>query len=126
MGTMELSEVIQMAVVEDMKKNAREFLGNDEYKLGDITKEIDTRVKSQVATMRGKEEYEIGDISKEIEKKRRSWVKNYLGEDAAKDYMFGDITKKAFTKYTGKDDYEFGDVTKKLMGNIFGGKKKLK
>jgi len=44
---MELSEVIRVAVVEDLKKNAREFLGKDEYKIGDITKEIDDRVKGQ-------------------------------------------------------------------------------
>jgi len=201
--TMELSDLIQTAVVEDMKKNCREFLGKEDYKLGDITKEVDTRVKGEIALLRGKEEYEVGDlivvvdnmvkdmtedltgkpyeagdlsieldrrvkgavaiycgneeykfgdlsteidrrvksrvsdyigkdeyefgdITKEIENKRRDWVKGYLGEDAAKDYVFGSITKKALTKFTGDDDYQFGDVSKKILGNIFGGKRKLK
>jgi hypothetical protein len=53
--TMELTEVIKTAVIEDMKANAREFLGKDDYKLGDISKEIDSRVKSEVANLRGKE-----------------------------------------------------------------------
>jgi hypothetical protein len=53
--TMELTELIKTAVVEDMKANAREFLGKDEYKLGDISKELDSRIKSEVANMRGKE-----------------------------------------------------------------------
>merc|ERR1740130_577920 len=104
--TMELSDLIQTAVVEDMKKNCREFLGKEDYKLGDITKEVDTRVKGEIALLRGKEEYEFGDLTKEIENKRRDWVKGYLGEDAAKDYVFGSITKKALTKFTGDDDYQ--------------------
>ena len=60
--TMELSEIIQTAVVEDIKKNARDFIGKDEYQVGDITKEIDSRVKSEIATLRGNEEYELGDL----------------------------------------------------------------
>ena len=50
------------AVVEDVKKNAREFLGKDDYSLGDITKEIDSRVKDEVAKVRGKDEYVLGDF----------------------------------------------------------------
>jgi hypothetical protein len=53
--TMELSELIRTAVIEDIKTNAREFLGKDNYQVGDISKEIDSRVKSEVARMRGKE-----------------------------------------------------------------------
>jgi hypothetical protein len=60
--TMELSEVIKLAVVEDIKKNTRDFLGKEDYKMGDITKEIDTRVKSEIASMRGNEEYQLGDL----------------------------------------------------------------
>ena len=45
--SMELSELVRMAVIEDLKENAREFLGKDEYKVGDISKEIDTRVKNE-------------------------------------------------------------------------------
>lgn len=199
--TMELSEVIKMAVVEDIKKNTKEFLGKDDYKVGDITKEIDSRVKSEIASMRGNEEYqlgdlivvmdnmakdmtedltgkpyeagdlskeldsrvkgavaeycgtdeyqfgdlskeisnrvknrvaeytgkdgyEFGDVSRQIENQRKEWVKGFLGEEAAQEYQFGDITKQAMKNFTGNDDYQFGDVTKKLMGNIFGGKRK--
>jgi hypothetical protein len=53
--TMELTEVIRTAVIEDMKANAREFLGKDDYKLGDISKEIDSRIKDEIANLRGKE-----------------------------------------------------------------------
>jgi hypothetical protein len=34
--TMELSEVIRTAIMEDLKANAREFLGKDNYELGDL------------------------------------------------------------------------------------------
>lgn len=87
---MELTELVRVAVVQDMKKNARDFLGKDEYKvsylfientetskpqslshtffrrcsikLGDISKEIDDRVKTEVAKVRGKDDYELGDF----------------------------------------------------------------
>lgn len=54
--TMELAELVRLSIVEDVKKNAREFLGKDDYKLGDFSKEVDSRVKDQVAMMRDKEE----------------------------------------------------------------------
>jgi uncharacterized protein YdeI (BOF family) len=199
--TMELSEVIRLSVIEDLKKNTRDFLGKDEYKIGDISKEIDVRVKGEVANLRGKgdgeyelgdlvlamdqmskdltegltgkpyepgdlsieldtrikgsvakycgkEEYEFGDLSKEItsrvssrveaftgkpyefgdvtkevNKRRKVWVTNLLGAEAAENYKFGDITKKALGNFAGKD-YEFGDVSKKLYNNLFGKRKR--
>ena len=42
---MELSELVRVAVIEEVKKNAADFLGKDDYKVGDISKEIDSRVK---------------------------------------------------------------------------------
>ena len=42
---MELSEIVRCAVIEEAKKNTAEFTGSDDYKVGDITKEIDVRVK---------------------------------------------------------------------------------
>lgn len=60
--TMELSEVIKMAVVEDIKSKTRDFIGKDDYQVGDITKEIDNKVKKEIASMRGNEEYQLGDL----------------------------------------------------------------
>ena len=57
--SMELGEVVRMAVLEDLKKNARDFLGKEEYKLGDISKQVDTRVKEEIANLRGKDECEF-------------------------------------------------------------------
>lgn len=68
---------------------------------------------------------QFGDITREIENRRQAWVKDFLGEEAAKNYQFGDITKKALGQFTGKgDDYQFGDATKKILGDLFGKKKK--
>lgn len=53
-------------------------------------------------------------------------MKDFLGEDAAENYQFGDITKKFVSGLTGKDKYQFGDISKKLMGDLFGGKKRKK
>jgi len=200
--SMELSELVRVAVIEETKKNTRDFIGKDEYKVGDITKEIDSRVKDEVSKLRGKDEYELGDlslaldtiskdltceltgkddyefgdlskeldsrvkssvagfcgkdtytpgdltseidkraqaavlefigkedyefgdISREIENRRKEWMKGFLGEEAAENYEFGSITKKALTSITGKDEYEFGDVSKKILGDIFGKRKR--
>jgi hypothetical protein len=200
--TMELSELIRVSVIEDFKQNAADFLGKDDYKIGDISKEIDVRVKGEVAKLRGKEdgeyelgdlvlamdqmskdltenltgkpyqpgdlsieldtrikgavakycdkeeyefgdlskairsrvssrveeftgkEYEFGDVSRELMNGRKEWMKNLLGAEAAENYEFGDLTKKGITNFTGKDDYEFGDVSKKLFSNLFGKRKR--
>jgi hypothetical protein len=199
--TMELTEIIRLSVIEDLKKNTREFLGKDEYKIGDVSKEIDVRVKGEVAKLRGKEDgeyelgdlvlamdqmskeltedltgkpyepgdlsieldkrikgavanycgkekyevgdltnairsrvssrveeftgksYEFGDVTNEVIKRRKVWVQDLLGAEAAENYQFGDITKKALGNFAGKD-YEFGDVSKKLFGDLFGKRKK--
>mmetsp|Transcript_7345 Transcript_7345/g.15957 ORF Transcript_7345/g.15957 Transcript_7345/m.15957 type:complete len:282 (+) Transcript_7345:108-953(+) len=148
--SMELAEIVRTAVIEDLKKNSREFLNKDDYAIGDFSKEIDRRVKDEVAKMRekdeyelgdfsvvlddrikemvcemtGKEEYEFGDLSVEIDKRVKSEVAKFCGKD---DYEFGDLsvelakrTKAGVLKYTGKDDYQFGDVTKQAIKNFTG------
>jgi hypothetical protein len=57
--SLELADIIRMAVVEDLKKNSREFLGKEEYLLGDFSKELDKRVKAEVAKIREKDDYEV-------------------------------------------------------------------
>lgn len=97
--------------------------GKESYEFGDLTKEVSKRVRDRVEEFTGKP-YQFGDISKAVEERRRAWVSDFLGEDAAKNYEFGDITKKALAKLTGKDEYQFGDVTKKLLGDMFGPRKR--
>jgi hypothetical protein len=45
---MELSEIVRCAVIEEVKKNTADFIGSEDYKVGDITKEVDSRVKVSV------------------------------------------------------------------------------
>ena len=107
-----------------VKSAVADFCGKDEYAFGDLSTEIDRRVKDRVSAFTGRDEYEFGDIAREIESRRQEWAKDFLGEEAAANYQFGDLTKKAISNLTGKDDYEFGDLTKKFVGNLFGKKKK--
>lgn len=141
---MELSEIIRCAVIEEVKKNTADFIGKDDYKLGDISKEIDKRVKDEVAKVRGKEEYElgdltialdqigkemtcqltgkdeyeVGDLSKEIDSRVKSSVANFCGKD---EYEVGDLSReidrRARSKvfeFIGKEEYEFGDITREI------------
>lgn len=57
--SMELADVVRTAVIEDLKKNSRDFLGKEDYLVGDFSKEIDKRVKAEIAKIREKDEYEV-------------------------------------------------------------------
>ena len=59
----ELAIVFQSAVRESINANVADFIGKDDYKLGDVSKEADARIKGMVADLRGKDEYELGDLS---------------------------------------------------------------
>ena len=148
--SMELAEIVRTAVVEDMKKNSRDFLGKEDYAVGDFTKEIDSRVKDEIAKLREKDEYELGDFSVVLDGKVKEMVCEMTGNDA---YEFGDLsteidsrvkdsvaqfcgkdtyqvgdlsselakrTKEGVLKYTGQSDYKFGDLTKQAMKNYTG------
>ena len=59
----ELAIVFQSAVRESINANVADFIGKDDYKLGDVSKEADARIKGMVADLRGKDEYELGYLS---------------------------------------------------------------
>lgn len=50
-----------------MKELVCELSGKDEYEFGDLSIQIDKRVKESVASFCGKDKYEFGDLSKEGE-----------------------------------------------------------
>jgi len=115
--SMELSEKIRLAIVEDIKKNTRDFIGKADYNVGDITKEVDGRVKQEIATLRGKEDYELGDFVMAMDEVSKSLTENLTG----KEYETGDLSKEIdkrvknkVAEFAGKDDYEFGDLSKEL------------
>ncbi|KAL7487674.1 hypothetical protein ACHAW6_013241, partial [Cyclotella cf. meneghiniana] len=116
--SMELAEVVRTAVIEDLKKNSREFLNKDHYAIGDFSKEIDKRVKDEVAKMREKDEYELGDFSVVLDEKVKEMVCEMTGKE---EYEFGDLSleidqrvKASVAKFCGKDEYQFGDLSKEL------------
>jgi hypothetical protein len=119
--TMELGELIKTAVIEDIKARGREFLGKDEYKVGDLSKEIDARVKQGVADIRGKPEYEVGDLIVTLDEMSKNMTEQLTG----KPYEFGDLSieldrrvKNAVAKYVGKDEYEAGDLTRAVSEKV--------
>lgn len=140
----ELAVVVRCAVRESAKKNVADFTGKDSYKIGDISKEMDARIKSTVADLRskdeyelgdatlamqalakeevcklsGKDEYEFGDLSKEVDARIKATVAEYCGKEA---YEPGDLTREVSSRvnsgvagFTGKTTYEFGDVSREL------------
>lgn len=120
--TLELSELVRLSIVEDLKKNAREFLDKDDYKVGDIAKEVDKRVKNEVASLRGKEEYELGDLSIALDDLSKELTCELTGKE---NYEFGDLSKEldkrvksAVADYCGKDTYELGDLSKEVSRRV--------
>lgn len=65
---------------------------------GDVSKEIDNRVKGEVAKLRGKDNYELGDLS------------------IALDTIAKDMT----CQLSGKEKYEVGDLSKQIDSRIKG------
>merc|ERR1719162_2393083 len=115
---MELSELVRVAVIEEAKKNTSDFIGKEDYKVGDITKEIDDRVKTEVAKIRGKDEYELGDLTVGLDKIGKDMVCELTGKD---DYEAGDLSteldtrvKASVAEFCGKDEYEVGDLSNEI------------
>jgi hypothetical protein len=119
--SMELSEIVRIAVIEDIKGKARDFIGKEDYAVGDISKEIDTRVKSEVARIRGKDDYELGDFSLAMDQMSKEMTERLTG----KPYVAGDLSieldkriKDAAASYCGKEEYEFGMLTKEVTSRV--------
>ena len=58
-----------------------DFLGQDEYAVGDFSKEVDRRVKEEVAKMREKDDYELGDLSVVLDGKVKELVCELSGKE---------------------------------------------
>ena len=114
--TMEVSELVRTAILEELKASARDFLGKDSYKFGDVSKELDARIKEEVAKLRGKEEYELGDLSLALDKLSKEAVCSMTGKPV---YELGDLSleldkrvKKLVAGWNGKEEYKFGDLSR--------------
>ena len=55
--------------MDEMAKKMTEDLTGKEYEAGDLSIELDKRVKGAVAQWSGKDEYEFGDLSREVSKR---------------------------------------------------------
>mmetsp|Transcript_12056 Transcript_12056/g.26106 ORF Transcript_12056/g.26106 Transcript_12056/m.26106 type:complete len:315 (+) Transcript_12056:83-1027(+) len=129
----EMTEAVRAAVVQDVKKKQKavadgvkgkttEFIGKDQYKVGDIAKTLDAKVKQEVANLRGKDDYELGDLTIALDKASKDMACKLTGKD---DYEAGDLAihvdgeiKKIVADYCGKDEYEVGDLTKEITARV--------
>ena len=50
-------------------------------KIGDLSKEIDARIKDRVAEYRNKEEYELGDLTLALDEMAKEEVKKLTGKE---------------------------------------------
>ena len=122
--SMELTELVRVAVIEDVKKNTQDFTGKDDYKVGDIAKELDVRVKSEVARFRGKDDYELGDLTIALDDLSKKMTCELTGKE---DYEAGDLStaidslvKDKVSDFCGKDSYEVGDLSKEMDKRVKG------
>lgn len=120
--TMELMIVLRCAIRESAKKSVKEFTGKSNYEVGDLSKELDARVKASVAELRGKDSYELGDLSIALDTIAKDEVKKLTGKD---EYEFGDLSteidarvKAAVADYCGKETYTAGDLSKEVDKRI--------
>lgn len=119
---MELTELVRIAVREELKAKLREFIGKDDYRIGDVSKELDASIKAEVARLRQKEEYELFDLSIALDTLAKDEVKRMTGKP---DYAFGDLSieidksvKEAVGKFTGKGTYAPGDLQAEIRRRV--------
>ena len=112
---------LSIVVVEDLKSNTRDFLGKDDYQVGDISKEVDARVKDEVAKLRNKDEYELGDFVLAMDELSKKFTEDLTG----KPYEPGDLSnhldtsiKARVAQFCGKDEYAPGDLTREMASRI--------
>ena len=60
------------------------YLCTSSLQFGDLSVEIDKRVKDSVAEFCGKDTYSPGDLSKELAKRTKSGILKYTGKDSYK------------------------------------------
>ena len=128
-----------------VKDEVCKMTGKDSYEAGDLSVEIDARVKVAAARFAGKETYEVqrhthsphgtarthpqadfpqaGDLTREISKRAKASAIEFTGRS---DYSFGDVSRELnkrraewVTGYLGKE-YAFGDLTTKLVSDFTG------
>jgi hypothetical protein len=117
-GEYELGDLV--LAMDQMSKDLTEGLTGKPYVPGDLSVELDTRIKGAVAKFCGKEEYEFLDLTKEIKKR----VSNRVEEFTGKPYTFGDVTSEVMKRRKlwmenmlgaeAAENYEFGSLTKKV------------
>ena len=117
LGT-EMFIVLRSAMRESLKTNVREFTGSDDYKMGDVSKEADRRIKEEVAKLRGKEDYELGDLSIVIDEMVKEEVIPRLRTRLPTRLPIRPSTRRArdtaiaqVCKLTGNDEYVAGDLS---------------
>lgn len=118
----ELFIILRSSVRESVKSKVRGFTGKDDYKVGDISKEADARIKAAVAELRGKPEYELGDLSIAVDGIVKDEVKKLTGKE---EYEFGDLSKEVDKRvksvvadFCGKDEYQAGDLSREVASRV--------
>jgi hypothetical protein len=120
--------ILRVVAMELDKRFKIAIIGDEDYQFGDLTRRT-------VSKFTGKNQYEFGDITKHIleraearktssaaySEKATATYKDQnqkeldVLEEDVRSYQFGDLTKKAVSRFTGKDKYVFGDITKRVL-----------
>lgn len=74
--------------MDTLAKNMTSDLTGRPYEAGDLSVELDRRIKNSVAKFCSKDSYVVGDLSKEIDRRVKERVAAYLKKDT---YEIGDV-----------------------------------
>lgn len=121
--TMELTSAVSKTVISSLRRHAKDFLGGkEEYHVGDITREIDTRMKNAVANLRGKENYEIGDLVAYVTEKSIAVAEQKTGAKLDKYKEISDSidkqVKTTVASYVGEENYKSGALAKAVATKV--------
>lgn len=104
---------------EKIKAQVAQMRGKDEYQVGDLSELLDAAVKAELCKVTGKPEYELGDLTVAIDERVKAAAARYCGKE---EYEVGDLSqeldrkiKERVNSFTGNDAYEFGDITREVL-----------
>lgn len=86
-----------------------------------IDNEIQNRIRSRRRSLLLKHHkgYEsVTDIEKDIETSRQEWMKNNIGNKAANNYYFGEVTTKAGNRHSHQEEKHKKEMRAKLLSSL--------
>jgi hypothetical protein len=87
-----------------------------------LSQEMNHRIRSrrrELLLKHAKGYESVKDIERDVETSRKVWVRDVLGNKAAKNFHFGEVTTKAGNRHTHQEEKQKKEKRAKLLSSLF-------